>query len=165
LFRLSFSLGYSIIAGRCVVLGRENKPHVFSLSRPTGFHIIPRQQTSHVFRHQMCLIPSSCLSWWWNVNHAPKPGLCPNGKIQLDCPCSTFSKYKSLYPITLLPLYAPARCGLQAFSYSACVLVSGSLCRLHRTVHIIHHFVGIVVMPFCQYYIHYSYELATQSNY
>ena len=143
-----------------MVLGRENKSYVHYLYN--GFHH-PRQQLS--CSASMCLIPSSCLSWWWNVNHAPKPGLCPNGKIQLDCPCSTFSKYKSLYPITLLPLYAPARCGLQAFSYSACVLVSGSLCRLHRTVHIIHHFVGIVVIPFCQYYIHYSYELATQSNY
>ena len=44
----------------------------------------------------LCLIPSFCLSQRWNVNHAPTLGLCPKGKIQLDCPGSTLSMYCSI---------------------------------------------------------------------
>ena len=59
---------------------------------PVGFHIVSRQQTSHVFLGLRPKFLRPAYSKRWNVSHAPKQGLCPNGKIQSDCPGSPFSK-------------------------------------------------------------------------
>lgn len=82
--------------------GRENKTAcVISIS---AFGIPHQLQAATLpcLPASMCLIPSSCLSWRWNVNHAPKLGLCPKGKIQLDCPDSSFSMYKSVLSLYTL---------------------------------------------------------------
>lgn len=124
---------------------------MFYLSRPSGSHINSKQQTSHVFRHRMCLIPSSCLSWRWNVNHAPKLGLCPKGEIQLDCPGSFFSKCNLVPTIAVIVVPDSTCCGRQVSSNTAALLVSGGLCRLHRPVHIVHHFLCVIIVTFCKY--------------
>ena len=72
-------------------LGMENKPRLFPYLLAVG---IPHQlQAANLpcLAASLCLIPSFCLSQRWNVNHAPTLGLCPKGKIQLDCPGSTLS--------------------------------------------------------------------------
>ncbi len=53
-------------------------------------------------------------------------------------------------------------CGHQDSSCTAVLLVSGGLCRLHRPVHIVHHFLRIIIVPFGEYCKDHSDQLPAQ---